>query len=607
MAATITDATARTRTRARHQGKLALLAIWPTGRGQVFALPDRGRICIGRAVGCDIQIGDDSVSRNHAVLRLDSQITLEDLGSRNGTRLRGTPLTPRAPIPIQPGDAFELGDLLFTLQMRQTESTVGEQQPRSPTASMIQKVAKGHISVLIIGETGAGKDVLARSVHMGSPRAARPFLRLNCAALSESLIESELFGHEKGAFTGAVSTKLGLIETAEGGSVFLDEIRRSSVVLASQVASRHRAAGVLPRRRVAAEPSTFASSQRPRDLEVEVERGTFRRVSLSIAGVLLRVPPLRERKGEIIAFANEFLADAAAESGATPPQLTDDATAWLTSHAWPGNLRELRNMMERALLFAGGGAIGVEHLAQRLASGGRKEPDERQRIVDALAQFAGNQSGAAAFSESPATRSSPASDSSAWRRPRKLITARRSRWRPTASNSVSAWARAAWGSYSAWDCERRMMVVLKTSFDLTPEALVRFKAEFRTLQDVHHPNLVGLGELIHDRPRWFFTMELVSGVDFLKWVRPGNALNERRLRSALAQLCVGIDVIHAMDKVHCDIKPSNVLVTAEGRVVVLDFGLLSDWRTIDAAEATAGSFGVHGTRAAPRRRDDWSL
>jgi len=145
--------------------------------------------------------------------------------------------------------------------------------------------------------------------------------------------------------------------------------------------------------------------------------------------------------------------------------------------------------------------------------------------------------------------------------------------------------------YAAWDRERSMRVAIKMLPEITPDRLVQFKAEFRSLRDVHHANLVELGELFNDGDRWFFTMELVDGVDFLSWVRPAGELDAKRLGGALAQLCVGIDVIHSLGKVHRDVKPSNVLVTPEGRVVVLDFGLVVDERAFLAAPNNAGTLG----------------
>jgi transcriptional regulator with PAS, ATPase and Fis domain len=262
-------------------------------------------------------------------------------------------------------------------------------------------VARGQISVLVLGETGVGKEILTRQIHQLSPRAAHPFLRLNCAALPESLIESELFGHEKGAFTGAVTTKPGLLETATGGTVFLDEIGELPLpiqakllrVIEDRVIFR---VGSIRTRKI--DVRFIAATNR--DLEVEVDRGTFRRdLFFRLAGVVLRVPPLRERRSEIVAFAREFLSDAT-PSGAPVRALSTAAMLWLESQTWPGNLRELRNMIERAVLICDGPVIEVEHLDPAVgvdirSNRAKVAPDDRHRVVEALSRSAGNQSGAA--------------------------------------------------------------------------------------------------------------------------------------------------------------------------------------------------------------------
>ncbi|MEO8699987.1 MAG: sigma 54-interacting transcriptional regulator [Kofleriaceae bacterium] len=227
------------------------------------------------------------------------------------------------------------------------------------------RVANGTISVLILGETGVGKEVLADKVHKLSPRASKPYLRLNCAALSESLLESELFGHERGAFTGAVATKQGLLETADGGSVFLDEVGELppsiQVKLLRVIEERMvlRVGGLKPR---PLDVRFIAATNR--DLESEIGRGTFRQdLFFRLNGATLVIPPLRERPVEIPGLARAFLAQAARQVNlANPPELSSDALAALMHYSWPGNIRELRNMIERAVLLCGEGQIQPRHL-----------------------------------------------------------------------------------------------------------------------------------------------------------------------------------------------------------------------------------------------------
>jgi len=227
------------------------------------------------------------------------------------------------------------------------------------------RIASGTISVLILGETGVGKEVLAEKVHKLSPRAQKPYLRLNCAALSESLLESELFGHERGAFTGAVAAKQGLLETADGGTVFLDEVGELplsiQVKLLRVIEERVvlRVGGLRPR---PLDVRFVAATNR--DLEAEIERGTFRQdLFFRLNGATLVIPPLRERPGEIPNLARAFLSHAARQAGLTSdPELSSEALDRLMRYSWPGNIRELRNTIERAVLLCGAAPILPRHL-----------------------------------------------------------------------------------------------------------------------------------------------------------------------------------------------------------------------------------------------------
>jgi transcriptional regulator with PAS, ATPase and Fis domain len=254
--------------------------------------------------------------------------------------------------------------------------------------------------VLLTGETGVGKEVFARRIHELSPRNG-PFVALNCGALSQQLLESELFGHEAGAFTGAKQTKPGLLETGEAGTVFLDEV--GEMPLDAQV----RLLRVLEERRVlrvgGLQPRPidvrFVSATN-RDLQREVAAGRFREdLYYRLNGITLAIPPLRERLGEISTLASTFIAEAAQRSGQEPPSLSSAALSRLEAHPWPGNIRELRNVVERAVVLCGEGLIEPEHLfPEDLVgglSGGDEPQDERGRIMSALQECAGNQTRAA--------------------------------------------------------------------------------------------------------------------------------------------------------------------------------------------------------------------
>ncbi|HKO48648.1 MAG TPA: sigma 54-interacting transcriptional regulator [Polyangiaceae bacterium] len=529
-----------------------------TGDGGVWhvPLPKQAEFLIGRTSEAEIRLDGNSVSRRHALFRvLEGGFALRDLGSANGTILRGQPVPTESEIGLVPGEAFTVGDFLLVLRARRAssltrhiwsseyfEARVDEQCERSraengspfflisiqvqPNSSatptqviaselaaadvlghlsanhwsvllvddsaleaealalrleralgergcsartrvigcprdatsasaliarlnhafdasadgsarasielrspamrelyeQVDAVARGGISVLILGETGVGKDVLARSIHERSERAGKPFLRLNCAALAEPLLESELFGHEKGSFTGALSNTPGLLQSASGGTVFLDEIGEFPLRLQPkllQVLENREILSVGSVKPRAVDVRFIAATNR--DLEAEALSGDFRSdLYYRLAGFTFVIPPLRERREDILPLSLEFLRRLSLEQGRSSPiRLREDATVHLLDYAWPGNVRELRNVLERALVLCGGRSIGPEHLpldkmrsvvlvspSKPNANSERDtelpvadlSPDElveRQRIIDVLGECAGNQSQAA--------------------------------------------------------------------------------------------------------------------------------------------------------------------------------------------------------------------
>ncbi len=276
--------------------------------------------------------------------------------------------------------------------------------------------AAGTINVLILGDNGVGKEVLAHTVHERSPRASGPFVAVNCAALTDALLDSELFGHERGAFTGAVQAKTGLLEAASGGSLFLDELGEMSLPLQAKLLRAIDTKEVLrvgATRPRAVDVRFIAATNR--DIEEEVAAKTFRRdLYFRLSGMTLTIPPLRERTDEIEPLARMFLENTARQLGRPAPELSSEALSWLKAYHWPGNIRELRNVIERALLLAGGGRITGAHLPADKPRIAEVEPPsvaaapeptrplrlrqddlERQAILDALARCAGNQTRAA--------------------------------------------------------------------------------------------------------------------------------------------------------------------------------------------------------------------
>ncbi|MCX8036758.1 MAG: sigma-54 dependent transcriptional regulator [Candidatus Sumerlaeia bacterium] len=244
------------------------------------------------------------------------------------------------------------------------EGIVGDSPPMRALFEQMRRVAPTRVTVLILGESGVGKELIARALHQNSPRRNGPFVPVHCAALPETLLESELFGHERGAFTGAVARKPGRFELADGGTLFLDEI--GEIPLSMQVALLR----VLETRefmRVGGQQSVTVDvrliAATNRDLERAVAEGRFREdLYYRLNVVTLRVPPLRERASDIPLLVGRFLTDFAREAGRPAPNVTPAALARLMAWPWPGNVRELRNVVENAFLFCKNNEIGVRDL-----------------------------------------------------------------------------------------------------------------------------------------------------------------------------------------------------------------------------------------------------
>ena len=233
----------------------------------------------------------------------------------------------------------------------------------------VGRVAPSETTVLITGESGTGKEIVADLIRQGSPRAGRPFVAVNCAALPEQLLESELFGHEKGAFTGAVATKIGRLEQAAGGTLFLDEIGEMSPLVQAkflrvlQEREFQRLGGT---RALKADVRVVAATNR--DLAAAIARGEFREDLFYRLNVFaIHIPALRERPEDVPALAEAFLEELGRTMGRPAAGISRDAHEWLLSYSWPGNVRELRNAIERAILLCDGGLIAREHLPAPVA------------------------------------------------------------------------------------------------------------------------------------------------------------------------------------------------------------------------------------------------
>jgi len=418
--------------------------------GRAFRIEAGKPVTIGRVEGT-LVVDDSGLSRLHAEFsRVGDDYVVRDMGSTNGTFVNDARVD--FVTLLADGDRIRIGTrtrLRFSLVDLAEESgllhlhdasararllveTAGGGAPPRPSDpgapgpvvldpamralyEQANRAARATISVLLLGETGVGKEVLAQAIHMASPRATKPFLALHCAALAETLLEAELFGHEKGAFTGAVTARPGLFESADGGTVFLDEV--GELPLSIQV----KLLRVLERREVlrvgARTPHPvdvrFLSATN-RDLEAEAERGAFRQdLFFRLNGMSLTIPPLRERLDEIPHLAELFIGEASRQAGrASAPVVSRAALEVLSRHRWPGNVRELRNVIERGVVLCSGDTLLPEHLPAKMTGAGSgsapssppAEPDslrselgalERQRILAALEACGGNQTHAA--------------------------------------------------------------------------------------------------------------------------------------------------------------------------------------------------------------------
>jgi two-component system response regulator FlrC len=241
---------------------------------------------------------------------------------------------------------------------------IGESPAIRHLRSLIARVAPQEATVLVLGESGTGKELVARAIHAGSPRAARPFVAINCAALTETLLESELFGHEKGAFTGAAALKKGKLEMANGGTVFLDEVGELAPALQAKllrVLQEHEVERLGGRQPIALDVRVIATTNRR--LREEVLHKRFREDLYYRLNVFpLEILPLRSRREDVIPLAMRVLANHCRRRGRVPA-LHAEAAQRLLAHEWPGNVRELENVMQRALVLCDGDVIGAEHLS----------------------------------------------------------------------------------------------------------------------------------------------------------------------------------------------------------------------------------------------------
>jgi DNA-binding NtrC family response regulator len=293
-------------------------------------------------------------------------------------------------------------------ERHRVEGIVGESGRMQEVLSLVRRVAPSHATVLIRGESGTGKELIAKAIHAASPRAAGPLVRVNCAALPESLLESELFGHERGAFTGAVATRKGRFELADGGSLFLDEIGDLPLhlqVTLLRVLQEHEFERVGSSQPIPVDVRVLAATHR--DLEARVREGLFRDdLYYRINVVTVTLPPLRERREDIARLLDRFVAAFAAKNGKAIRGFTREARDALLRYDYPGNVRELENLVERAVVLTRDDVIGLADLPLALVEPEPAGPEaptlpaaveglERRLIRQALAEAGGVQTAAA--------------------------------------------------------------------------------------------------------------------------------------------------------------------------------------------------------------------
>jgi len=348
---------------------LGLVVCGPNGVRSVPIDVDR-EVVIGRHESCHLSLPVPALSRYHARFsRRAGTVTVEDLGSRHGTWVGGERV---AKAELTVGAAVRLADVVVavTVQPRREPAPTGQLGQTEPPylsprmqelRQRLQRIAQTELSVVVLGETGTGKELVARELHQASSRRHAPLRVLNCAAIPTHLIESTLFGHERGAFTGADRARPGVFEEANGGTLFLDEVGELSHAAQAallRVLESQRLHRVGSNREIPVDVRIIAATHR--DLSAMAVRGEFRADMLHrLCVVTLELPPLRERREEIAPLARYFLA-----RGVGARQIDAEALASLEARDWPGNIRELRNVLASAALLARGECITASDLGE---------------------------------------------------------------------------------------------------------------------------------------------------------------------------------------------------------------------------------------------------
>jgi DNA-binding NtrC family response regulator len=337
--------------------EFALVTMQGATKGETFSVDGTqpSRVLLGKGPACEVKLSDPHVSRRHAAIDVaGNALRITDLGSSNGTFVNGVRVLDAL---LEGGEMIRIGTTDLRVELRSRASL-----PALPAATSFgrllgssaamrrlylacERLAAAPVPVVIEGETGTGKEVLAESLHEAGPRAGGPFIVFDCTAISPNLVESELFGHERGAFTGAASTRRGVFELAHGGTLLIDEIGDLEPAMQPKLLRAVERAEI---RRVGGEKSIRVDvrllAATRRNLDQEVQAGRFRDdLFHRIAVARIELPPLRERRGDVAFLARHFVEQLGGDPAHLPPRLL---AAWL-GDPWPGNVRELRNAVAR--------------------------------------------------------------------------------------------------------------------------------------------------------------------------------------------------------------------------------------------------------------------
>ncbi len=340
------------------------------------SIPRAGSLVVGRGSTASLRLEDRALSREHFSITWDHEgVWLRDLGSQHGTAVDGVRVA--EPVRLRGDQVIRAGHTTSSFQQpgapaRSPDFVVAGvpvwsgDPAMAPVIRQLQRLAAAELPVLVLGETGTGKEVAARALHAWSSRASGPFVAINCAALPEALVEAELFGHERGAFSSASVARPGLFEVASGGTLFLDEVGELAP------GSQAKLLRALETRRV----QRLGDAGAEREVDVRVVSATnaslassptFRRdLFFRLGGATVAMPPLRERPIDVIALARAFLGESCARSGRPLLELGVDAVTMLLAHPWPGNVRELRHLIDHAVASEPGSALSPRWLRGQL-------------------------------------------------------------------------------------------------------------------------------------------------------------------------------------------------------------------------------------------------